>query len=206
MVHTAGDGPDTRRAQTIRELLDAAAVVFARHGYHGTSVDQVAEAAGYTKGAVYSNFSSKQDMFLALMDAHLDQAIDVLEETLSEAAPQNRAALVGQRRDKMVVFDQQWHMLETEFVLYAARNERVRERMAVRQQRTRERIAGLVERHLADVGASTTVDVRDVAALLVAAGDGLTVMGMIDPDTADPARLLTLLVDLLLRASAAPSP
>ena len=59
---------DERRAQTRERLLDAAAEVFNRLGYHGASLEAVADAAGYTKGAVYSNFASKSELFLALAE------------------------------------------------------------------------------------------------------------------------------------------
>ena len=58
--------PDRRRALTRRHLLEAAGVVFARQGFHGATLDEVAATAGFTKGAVYSNFTSKDDLFLAL--------------------------------------------------------------------------------------------------------------------------------------------
>jgi len=59
---------DERRAQTRERLIDAAADVFNRLGYHGASLEAVADAAGYTKGAVYSNFASKADLFVALAE------------------------------------------------------------------------------------------------------------------------------------------
>lgn len=192
---------DEQRARTRSDLLAAAATVFARNGYHATSVDMVAEAAGYTKGAVYSNFESKEDLFLALVDEHLDQAVDTLEEIVAGTAPGDRADLVGERRGKMQVFDRDWHLLETEFVLYAARNEHIRELFAERQRRTRTRIAALLERHLGDVGADAPVDLDDLARILVATGDGLTIMGVADPDT-DGGRLMTTLLHLLERALA----
>ena len=64
--------PERRRAMTREHLLEAAAVVFARNGYHGASLDEVAAAAGFTKGAVYSNFKSKEDLFLALIDHRIE--------------------------------------------------------------------------------------------------------------------------------------
>ena len=56
-----------RRELTRQQLLDAAAVVFSARGYHVASIDDIADAAGFTKGAVYSNFASKEDLFLALI-------------------------------------------------------------------------------------------------------------------------------------------
>ncbi|MBW3659618.1 MAG: TetR/AcrR family transcriptional regulator [Actinobacteria bacterium] len=190
---------DEQRARTRTDLLAAAATVFARNGYHATSVDMVAEAAGYTKGAVYSNFSSKEDLFLALADEHLDQAVATLEEIVSTTEPAARADVLGERRGKMHVFDQDWHLLETEFVLYAARNEHLRAVLAERQERTRRRIADLVSRHLGDLGTDAPVDVDDLARILVATGDGLTVMALAEPET-DGGRLLATLLHLLERA------
>ncbi len=190
---------DEQRAQTRRDLLDAAASVFARNGYHATSVDMVAEAAGYTKGAVYSNFDSKEELFLALVDAHLDQAVDELEDIVATSTPETRADAVGDRRAQMEVFDAEWHLLETEFVLYAARNEHIRERMAERQRRIRERIAGLLSSHLADLGiADGEVSADDLARIVIATGDGLTWMTMAEPDT-EGGRLMSTLLHLLER-------
>lgn len=190
---------DEQRARTRAELLAAAATVFARNGYHATSVDMVAEAAGYTKGAVYSNFASKEDLFLALIDEHLDQAVHTLEEIVASTEPAERAARLGERREQMQVFDPGWHLLETEFVLYAARNEHIRALLAERQRRTRARIAELLTQHLGEVGAGTAIEVDDLARILIATGDGLTIMSVADPDT-DGGRLMTTLLQLLERA------
>lgn len=192
---------DEQRARTRADLLTAAATVFARHGYHATSVDMVAETAGYTKGAVYSNFASKEDLFLALIDEHLDQAVDTLEEIVASTEPTARADLLGERRGKMQVFDRDWHLLETEFVLYAARNEHIRTLMAQRQQRTRARIADLLRRHLGDLGADAPIDLEDLARILIATGDGLTIMSVAEPDT-DGGRLMAMVLHLLEQALA----
>ena len=63
--------PERRRRQTRDHLLDAAAQVLAERGFHGASLDEVAAAAGFTKGAVYSNFKNKEDLFLALLETLL---------------------------------------------------------------------------------------------------------------------------------------
>src|SRR5580693_3466877 len=73
---------DRRRQQTRDHLLAAAADVFAERGFHGASLDQVAAAAGFTKGAVYSNFKNKDDLFLALIEAAYSREMAALRETL----------------------------------------------------------------------------------------------------------------------------
>ena len=65
---------EERRTQTRAELLDAAERLFSEQGFHTTSVDQVADDAGYTKGAVYSNFVSKEDLFFAVYERRVDRA------------------------------------------------------------------------------------------------------------------------------------
>ncbi|HEY7948981.1 MAG TPA: helix-turn-helix domain-containing protein, partial [Acidimicrobiales bacterium] len=74
--------PERRRQQTRDHLLAAAAQVFAERGFHGTSLDEVAAVAGFSKGAVYSNFKNKEDLFLALFKANYDREMDALRQTL----------------------------------------------------------------------------------------------------------------------------
>ena len=64
--------PDRRRAMTRQHLLDGAAIVFARNGFHGSTLDEVAATAGFSKGAVYSNFKSKDDLFLELFHERVE--------------------------------------------------------------------------------------------------------------------------------------
>ena len=69
---------------TRRHLLDAAATVFARQGFHGASLDDVAAVAGFTKGAVYSNFASKDDLFLAVFEDRYAREQDEMHRVLTE--------------------------------------------------------------------------------------------------------------------------
>ncbi len=193
---------DEQRARTRHELLEAAQTVFARQGYHATSVDDVAEAAGFTKGAVYSNFRSKEELFLELLDRRIDRNVEALEDVLLSSEAEERPRMLGEIRDSIVLVDREWFLLQTEFMLYAARNEEVRERVADRQRRTRERITELVRTTLADMGiVEPRVPVEDLAQLLLSAASGLNHAGMIDEDVASASGdLLTSLAELLLEA------
>ena len=110
--------------------------------------------------------------------------------------------MLGEIRDSIVLVDREWFLLQTEFMLYAARNEEVRERVADRQRRTRERITELVRTTLADMGiVEPRVPVEDLAQLLLSAASGLNHAGMIDEDVASASGdLLTSLAELLLEA------
>ena len=83
-------------ADTRTRIMEAGAAVFARLGYHGTSLDKVAAEAGMTKGAVYWHFSSKQDLFLAILDHHLNRQMRLLprqfDQTLQSADPETALA------------------------------------------------------------------------------------------------------------------
>lgn len=198
---TAGSRAE-QQARTRADLLAAATELFARHGYHGTSVDMVAGSAGYTKGAVYSNFESKEELFLALLDQRMAESVAGLERTVAGTEPAERSRAVGEQRGSLPVYDRDWVLLELEFALYAARNDDVRERMGRRQAESARRIVALVERHFAESGIGGEVAAPDdVAQLLIAAADGLALMELTRPEV-DGGRLLALLVRLLERGAA----
>src|SRR5688572_24240387 len=91
-----------RKAQTREKLVDAAYAVFTRQGFHRSSLDQVAAEAGFTKGAVYSNFASKEDLFFAVYERRVAQGVaeaEALIERLGLGAPLELARrVVGRRR------------------------------------------------------------------------------------------------------------
>jgi AcrR family transcriptional regulator len=188
---------EEQRERTREDLLDAARVLFARQGFHGASVDQVAEAAGFTKGAVYSNFSSKEELFLALLERQLDRSVAQLEGLLERHAPDERASALVDGVGDLPVLDHEWFLLEAEFLLYAARNPdvTVRDLVSDRQQRTRARITEVVRRHLDDLGID--VEAEDVARLLMALADGLTQAALVDETARDHRRILALALDLI---------
>ena len=125
--------PERRRQQTREHLLAAAAEVFAERGFHGASLDEVAAVAGFTKGAVYSNFKNKEDLFLALFKANYDREMDAIRTALSnsEVPPEARISdFVALIRDEGTQVGRNFSLLYQEFALYAARNPEVREELA----------------------------------------------------------------------------
>lgn len=192
---------DEQRARTRADLLDAAAEVFARNGYHGTSVDMVAEAAGYTKGAVYSNFSSKEDLFLALLEARIEESLNSMRDVMATSAPEDRPTAFGQRRGEISQWEPQWFLLEAEFELYAARNPDVRDRVAERQRKTRAVIEDALRQHIDELGLRPAYPVEQLAKLIVAAGDGMSLMALNNPDTTDTGDLMRILLEVLARGA-----
>src|SRR6478609_1674238 len=105
--------PRPRKDEVRGRVLRAAGAVFAERGFAAATLDQVAAAAGFTKGAVYSNFGSKDELFLALMEAEAADRVDVVENSLRETGDLAGAlAAVGAELSRR---DSTWQLLFLEF-------------------------------------------------------------------------------------------
>ena len=172
-----------QRDLTRSRLLDAAEKVFIEHGFHAASVDQVAEEAGYSKGAVYSNFENKDELFLALLERRVDSRALGIEADVSTDQP------IGDQIEQagIAFFDvfleqRQWSLLLMEYATHAARHPHLRERFASRNRRMRDAIAELIEHHLDALGLQPPVPSGDLATILFAMGDGFILEKLTDPD------------------------
>ncbi len=184
-----------RREMTRRHLLDAAATVFARDGFHGASLDSVAATAGFTKGAVYSNFESKEDLFLAVFEDRVTREHEEMQRVLTEPQPpyevSDRLPLV--RSVIEGTWDDEWTALYLEFVLYAQRNPQAGKKLAASTRRQRERTVSMLQDAYSTVGAAPDLPVPVLATLAIALFDGLGVGRLADP----PAFTEELLTDAL---------
>src|SRR5215207_9873066 len=153
-----------RRARTSEQLLDAAAEVFGRDGFHAATVDDVAAAAGY------SNFAGKDALFLALLDRHLDGQLAAIEQMTTTAPADLRTQLSTGSADRA------FGVLMLEFWLYAARNEAARVALAARYGRIRARLAELIGGRRPGSRSPT-----DGATLVLALDAGLFLQQLVDP-------------------------
>ncbi|MDZ7884793.1 MAG: TetR/AcrR family transcriptional regulator [Mycobacterium sp.] len=173
------------KEQTRRRLLDAAAQVFALRGYTAASVEEIAESAGYSVGAVYSNFSNKEQLFEALMtDRAVDRMSEVaqaIQETRASAGDPLRAlgAMLIAMADKEIDVA----VLRTEFWLHAVRNPELMRIEAASSAKTLEAVRGILtdmlDRHGVDVGA---INVDDFATTTLALFGGLIRQRRIEPE------------------------
>ena len=133
---------EERRAETTARLLDAAAQVFAERGFHAATVDEIAAAAGRTKGAVYANFAGKDALFLALLDRHLDDQLAQLDRLIGATSPDDlRAWLRTSAVEQTTGGGGPFGLLMLEFWLYGARVPAAREALAERYRRMRAGLA-----------------------------------------------------------------
>jgi AcrR family transcriptional regulator len=180
---------DRRRQQTRDYLLQAAAQVFAEQGFHGASLDQVAAVAGFTKGAVYSNFKNKDDLFLALIEAAYSREMTALKETLehSDVPPEARLGdFVGLIRDELEQMPDNWGTLSLEFTVYALRNPVARERLSELEEEDIRAIAEIIEEGRKDRGIDNEVGAENAARIIVALFQGIGLMRVIKPETLRP--------------------
>lgn len=173
---------DRRREQTRRALIAAAAQVFARSGFDGASVDAIAEAAGFTKGAVYSNFDSKEDLFFEVVDARLADVLEGFSANVGEA-PFAADLLPAAIASLSTVYDDSdWVLLEAEVLLYAQRHPGARQRLAEFRREQLDRMEAFIEGLLAESEVSLPRTPREVAALVTAATIGIAQLQLADPN------------------------
>jgi AcrR family transcriptional regulator len=206
-AQAATERRDGRRAGTrgtARErLLDAAAAVFAERGYRAASVDDVAAAAGVTKGAVYWNFEGKEDLFLALIEERVDRRSHELIG-LTESAPREveTAPLVSRGISSLVDEQQALVRLVGEFWGLAVRDDEVRKRYVERQRALREHLARALEARHRTTGVPLTVPAEKLATAIIALATGLAQERIADPEAAPEELLgetLSLIYDGLVR-------
>lgn len=174
---------DRRRELTRMALMDAAAEVFARKGFEGSSLEEIAEAAGFTRGAIYKNFEGKEALLLAVCDRMNRRALDAFAERLSSSNPGEPLEVTAMSELWRDVYatDPQFFALELEFRLYAARNPHARERFVEHRRATVQLVAQFVEEHASRAGVRLPVAPNLLAEVIIAASYGFTQAAYFDP-------------------------
>jgi len=166
-----------QRVHTRERFVEAATEVVAQQGFHAATVDQIAERAGFSIGALYSNFASKDDLLFAVFDGHLAWFQKRLQAAASDENPATAVAgwmgSLAQDPDQFLVF--------IEFWAYAVRKPEVRKHFEKRMTQMREAVAAVVTRRATDAGTTTPLPPELVALLALAIGRGLALEKLVDP-------------------------
>ncbi|MEV4179397.1 TetR/AcrR family transcriptional regulator [Nonomuraea sp. NPDC049709] len=196
-----------RRGRTRARLLAAAFEVFAAKGFGRVRIEDVCEAAGYTRGAFYSNFDSLDELFFALYDERADLIADQVTAALSVEGAVEEAAgppiqAIIERVAATLLLDRDWLLVKTDFLLYAARDPAVADRLAAHRDRLRTAVEQRLHAARAWLALPPAIgDVPGAARAVVAAYDGVTIQLLLDGDLpAARAWLTRLLTALLTRA------
>jgi AcrR family transcriptional regulator len=167
------------RDRTRTLLVQAARRVFLRHGYHAATLDAVAEEAGFTKGAVYSAFDSKADLFLAVLDERVASRVRDIEIAGATAVtPGAHAEALARQFVAAIENDPQWSAVVIEFWAHASRDPELRERFAARHAVLRKAFAGAFEAMSQRAGRPFVFDADRLATVGLALGNGFALEAM----------------------------
>ncbi len=175
-----------RQAQTRHDLVRAAERLFIRRGFHATSVDAVAAAAGYTKGAVYSNFASKEDLFFAVYEPRIDRRVAEVEAALDDAPSASEAlerVIPGQPGRHQT--EDGWMAVFFEFWAHALRHPELRRRFAAQHRRVIEPLARASVALARERNAELSEDPHKLATARYAMQLGLQLERLTQPELVD---------------------
>ncbi|GAA2933832.1 TetR/AcrR family transcriptional regulator [Streptomyces mexicanus] len=211
----AGRRPTRRRERTRARLLEAAFRVFAAKGFGRVSIEEVCEAAGYSRGAFYSNFATLDELFFALYreraELIADQVAGALATDAADAA--DRGAAGGSDGDgadldvraavdrvtEVLLLDLDWLLVKTDFLVHAARRPDVARTLLEHRARLRRAITDrLAHAHTYTPLPAVLGDADTAAHAVVAAYDGVTTRLLLDKDVDGARAWLRQLLTALL--------
>lgn len=189
-----------KREEVRRRLLDAALAVFAEHGFETANLDQVAEAAGLTKGAIYSNFAGKDDLFYAMMAEQVLARVESIRSvlTVNAADTQNTQNIrdIGGLLTEAFTEQREWRLVFLDFWRRAVRDDEVRTRFIAHRRALRDAIAVSVEEFLGGESPVRDFTVDDVVTVVLALSNGLAIEQYVDPSAVSADLFGRVLVQL----------
>jgi AcrR family transcriptional regulator len=193
------------KANTRERLLAAARSVFARRGFHGASVEEIASEAGFSTGALYSNFDGKEDLFLALMEREIEEHAREIGEAVRARASMSERATGGARQwMTMIEREPEVVLLFMEFWAYGVRDAQVRPKVAARFAQMREVLTRLIAEGVRDFDLELELPAEQLALAIDALADGIARQKLTDPD-AVPDELMGRVLALLFAAVTRPA-
>jgi AcrR family transcriptional regulator len=193
------------RANTRERLLAAARSAFARSGFHGASVEEIASEAGFSTGALYSNFDGKEDLFLVLMEREIDKhQREIAEAVRAQASMSARARGGAQQWMTMIDREPELLLLFMEFWAYGVRDASVRPKVAERFAQVRRLLTKLIEEGAREFDLELALPAEQLAVAVDALADGIARQRLADPD-AVPDELMGTVLALLFSAATRPA-
>ncbi|WP_372669225.1 TetR family transcriptional regulator [Amycolatopsis kentuckyensis] len=202
-----------RRAETRRRVLAAAYEVFTELGIRDAPVELICERAGFTRGAFYSNFASKEELFLAIYEVEMRERAERLrvavEEAIGRAEPGSVDEVLRQAgllfMDSLAA-DETWYLLNAEFRAQAMRQPELRAPTAAAEGRFHDELGEILQHLLGRLDLRLSVDPRSAVVTIVALYETMLQRAIFDalPDRAD-SRYLTEVLPRLFTALVEPS-
>jgi AcrR family transcriptional regulator len=182
-----------RKERTRTDLLRAARRVFLRHGFHGASLDGIADEAGYTKGAVYSSFESKDALFLAVLAAHYDRRIEEYSKIIVDGESLDEVFhTVSRFMAEADTREPEWLPLLGEFIAHASRQRALKKQYVRTRERFLEAVADIISGLCSRFGVSLRVSPLDVARGSSVLARGMSAERQLDPRALPPELFVEL--------------
>jgi AcrR family transcriptional regulator len=191
-----------KREANRERIMRAARKVFGARGFHAATIEEIADEAGLSNGAIYYNFESKGDLFFALLEERQEDRIRHLRRTLMPRASSLEEVLENEARDatRSLKESREWRLLLFEFIAHAARTPALAPRLREHKRRFRAALADVLAERLHERASTEAIDELALAATALA--DGLALAEITDPGSV-PDELLGDLLALLLSQSGA---
>jgi AcrR family transcriptional regulator len=175
-----------QQAITRSRLMQAASKVFSRKGMQQTSIEEVVQEAGYTKGAFYANFGSKDELFFAMLDERFaDRLLEVERAFSSEEPPPEQARHAAADYAHASRADPDHKRLFIEFATHALQNPSFREELLARFSTLRARMGEIYERRTKAYGIEPPVPIDRIVRMVIAMTDGWVLWQLLEPDAVD---------------------
>jgi AcrR family transcriptional regulator len=174
---------EERKQRTRAELLATARRMFEERGFHAASLEEIAEEAGYSKGAVYSNFAGKDELFLAVLAEHMQARVrSVVEAALDGESFEEAVRAVACSAREAGLREPQWIPLVVEFWTHVSRREEVRRKVLALHECQLEAFAGVIEELAHRHRMAFVIPAREVVRGTGALGRGLALERLLNPE------------------------
>ena len=190
---------EEKKAQTRERLIEAAAKVFAEKGFAATSLDEVADAAGLTKGAVYSNFENKEDLVRVVLKAHQDRLTGMSDIATGSGTLEEQQAVAARLFSERIAQERDAFLLFLDFTTYVLRNPALYEDFLARHRAGHREVAEMIEENAPAAGGTFKTDANRAALIFEIIGNGLALEKLIDPERV-PDDLFGRLMPVLIEA------
>jgi AcrR family transcriptional regulator len=193
------------KANTRERLLAAARSAFASGGFHGASVDEIASRAGFSTGALYSNFDGKEDLFLVLMEREIEEhSREIVKAVAERSSVSERATGGAQQWMTMIEREPEVLLLFMEFWAYGVRDAKVRPKVAARFAQVRQMLTKLIEDGVREFELELEIPAEQLAIAIDALADGIARQKLADPG-AVPDELMGRVLALLFAGATRPA-
>lgn len=186
-----------KRQANRERILRAAREVFGAKGFHAATIEQIADQAGLSNGAIYYNFGSKGDLFFALLEERQEERIEHLRRTLGASGAGNGLDAEARDASRSLKENREWRLLLFEFVAHAARTPALAKKLREHKRRFRTALAELLEER--EGNRRSSLSAEELALTTMALANGLAFEEVSDPGSV-PEPLLGDLLALLVPA------